>query len=159
MALQLDDFVKIRLADEFGEDMAKQISAILAQAAASNQSVAGTLAVTGNTDLGANLVQGAAGAERATVKSIVYSGTIVVAVPSITDPDIARVQVSIAALTFAAAVGDAVIAIPLEALPTACRLQGAFVYATDGVEICFGSEGGSVTGANKNFGFLIFDLT
>jgi hypothetical protein len=48
---------------------------------------------------------------------------------------------------------------PIEALPTNCRLQGAYVSATDQVTICFGSEGGNVTGAAKNFNFLFFDLT
>lgn len=100
-----------------------------------------------------------ADAEGALIKNIVNSGTIVVAVPSITDPDIAKVDVDVAALTFACAVGDAVIAIPTEALPTNCRLQGAYVSATDTVTVCFGSEGGNVTGANKNFKFLFFDLT
>lgn len=102
---------------------------------------------------------GNGGAESAAIKAIVYSGTIAVTVPSITDPDIAKVDVSTSSLTFAAAVGDVVIAIPLEALPTNCRLQGAWVNATDQVQITFGSEGGSVTGAAKNFGFLFIDLT
>jgi predicted RecA/RadA family phage recombinase len=102
---------------------------------------------------------GTAGAESAAIKSIVDSGTIAVTVPSITDPDCAKVDVSISALTFAAAVGDAVIAIPLEALPTNCRLGGAWVSATDQVTITFSSEGGNVTGAAKNFKFLIIDLT
>lgn len=98
--------------------------------------------------------------EAANVKGFYLSNTVAVAVPSITDPDIARVQVDVsAALTMQPAVGDAVIAIPQEALPTAARLQGAWVYQTDGVEITFGSEGGNVTGGNKNFKFLVIDLT
>ena len=97
--------------------------------------------------------------EGAAIKGIYDSGTIAVTVPSITDPDIAKVDVDISALTFAAAVGDAVIARPTEALPTNCRLQGAFVVSTDTIQVCFGSEGGNVTGAAKNFKFLIFDLT
>lgn len=95
----------------------------------------------------------------ATVKGIYYSGTIAVTVPSITDPDIAKVDVDVSSLTFAPAVGDAVIAIPLEALPTNCRLQGAWVNATDQVQIVYGSEGGNVTGGAKNHGFLFIDLT
>lgn len=100
-------------------------------------------------------------AEQATIKGIYTSGTIAVTVPSITDPDIAQVAVSTAALTFACAVGDQVLVTPIEAteLPTNCRLQGAYVSATDEVTICFGSEGGNVTGAAKNFNFLFFDLT
>ena len=62
-------------------------------------------------------------------------------------------------MDFQPVVGDAVIAVPIEALPTNCRLQGAWVNATDQVQIVFGSEGGNVTGAAKNFRFLIGDLT
>jgi hypothetical protein len=97
--------------------------------------------------------------ERASLKGIYLSAAIAVAVPSITDPDIARVAVDVSAMTFVPAVGDAVIAIPQEALPTAARLQGAWVSAANEVEITFGSEGGNVTGANKNFKFLLIDLT
>lgn len=102
---------------------------------------------------------GNGGSESAAIKAIVHSGTIAVAVPSITDPDIAKVDVDVSSMTFAPAVGDAVIAIPSEALPTNCRLQGAQVSATDTVQVTFGSEGGNVTGANKNFKFLFIDLT
>lgn len=102
---------------------------------------------------------GNGGSERAAIKSINVSGTVAVTVPSITDPDCAKVDVDISAMTFAAAVGDAVIAIPLEALPTNCRLGGAWVSATDQVTITFSSEGGNVTGAAKNFKFLLVDLT
>jgi len=98
-------------------------------------------------------------AEGLEIKGWYVSGTIATAVPSITDPDIAKVDVDLSAMTFAPAVGDAVIAIPLEALPTMARLQGAWVSATDTVQVTFGSEGGNVTGANKNFKYLIIDLT
>jgi len=102
----------------------------------------------------------AAFVESATAPSVILSDTIAVAVPSITDPDCAKVDVDVsAASTFAPKVGDAVIAIPLEALPTACRLSGAWVNATDQVQVTFSSEGGSVTGANKNFRFLYVDCT
>lgn len=93
------------------------------------------------------------------VKNIVASGTTAVAVPSITDPDIAKVDVDVSAMTFVPAIGDAVIPIPLVALPTNARLQGAWVSATDTVTVVFGSEGGNVVGASKNFNFLFFDLT
>jgi hypothetical protein len=99
--------------------------------------------------------------DRKAVKGIYYSpANVAVTVPSITDPDIARVQVDVSsAFSMQPAVGDAVIAIPMEALPTNARLQGAWVYQTDGIEITFGSEGGNVTGAAKNFRFLVIDLT
>lgn len=99
------------------------------------------------------------GSEQATIKAVNVSGTIAVAVPSITDPDIAKVDVDLSGMTFAPAVGDAVIAIPLEALPTNCRLQGAWISATDTCQVTFGSEGGNVTGASKNMKFLLVDLT
>lgn len=97
----------------------------------------------------------------ATVKGIYVSGTIAVAVPTIADAEIDEVAVDISAMTFAAAVGDAVIAIPLEALMTSAILCGAWVSATDQVTVSFAAkEGGAgVTGANKNFKFLILDLT
>lgn len=99
--------------------------------------------------------------DRCQVKGIYKNPSAVsVAVPSITDPDIARVQVDVAAaFSIQPAVGDAVIAIPTGSLPSNCRLQGAYVYQTDGIEIVFGSEGGNVTGANVNFNFLVLDLT
>jgi hypothetical protein len=88
------------------------------------------------------------------------SDTVAVTVPSITDPDIAKVDVDVSAgSTFQPKVGDAVIPIPLEALPTNCRLQGAWTNATDQVQVVFGSEGGNVTGAAKNFKFLYVDCT
>jgi hypothetical protein len=99
------------------------------------------------------------GSELAAIKAINVSGTIAVAVPSITDPDIAKVDVDLSGMTFAPAVGDMVVAIPLETLPTNARLQGAWISATDTCQVTFGSEGGSVTGANKNFKFLLVDLT
>lgn len=98
--------------------------------------------------------------QMATAPAVYLSDTVAVTVPSITDPDIAKVDVDVSAgSSFQPKVGDAVIAIPLEALPTACRLQGAWVNATDQVQVVFGSEGGNVTGAAKNFRFLYIDCT
>lgn len=92
--------------------------------------------------------------------AVVLSDTVSVTVPSVTDPDIAKVDVDVSAgSVFQPKVGDAVIAIPLVALPTNCRLQGAQVTATDTVQVTFGSEGGNVVGAAKNFKFLYFDCT
>ena len=134
--------------------------------------VSGDLSVTGAVTLaaGADLTfddlfitgpfeVGVDNSERAAIKGIVLSGAIAVSVPSITDPDIAKVDVDVSSLTFAPAVGDAVIAIPAEALPANARLQGAWVSAIDQVQITFGSEGGNVVGAAKNFTFLFIDLT
>lgn len=104
------------------------------------------------------------GTDVATIKGIYLSGTVVVAVPSIAN-DAAEntdsVDVSLAAMTFAPAVGDAVIAIPQEALPTDCLQMGAYITATDQVTVTYSSKegGGAVTGANKNYKFLIIDLT
>ena len=97
--------------------------------------------------------------QMATSPAVYVSATIAVTVPSITDPDCAKVDVDISAMDFQAKVGDAIIAIPLEALPTNCRLGGAWVNATDQVQITFSSEGGNVTGAAKNFKFLVIDCT
>lgn len=102
----------------------------------------------------AEFVQAASG------PSMWLSDTVSVTVPSITDPDIAKVDVDVSAgSAFQPAVGDAVIAIPLAALPTNARLQGAWVTATDSVQVTFGSEGGSVVGAARNFKFLYIDCT
>ena len=102
----------------------------------------------------ADFVQAACG------PSFWLSDTVSVTVPSITDPDIAKVDVDVSAgSTFQPVIGDAVIAIPLAALPTNCRLQGAQVTTTDTVQVTFGSEGGNVVGAAKNFKFLYIDCT
>ena len=96
------------------------------------------------------------------VKGQYLTAAIDVAVPSITDPDIAKVDVDIAAagsLTFAAALGDAVVAIPQGTIVTNARLQSAYVIGADSIRVTFGSEGGNVTGENNSFKFLITDLT
>ena len=98
--------------------------------------------------------------QMATSPAFYLSDTVSVTVPSITDPDIAKVDVDVSGGSdFQPKIGDAVIAIPLAALPTNCRLQNAWVTTTDTVQVVFGSEGGNVTGANKNFKFIILDLT
>jgi len=85
------------------------------------------------------------------------SGVVAVTVPAITDPDIAKVDVDVDAAfsTITPAVGDAVIAIPQEALPTNARLQGAWITANNSVQVTFGSEGGNVSSSAKNFKFLV----
>lgn len=114
----------------------------------------------------ASLATGATAADRATIKGIyMTAANVAVTVPSIANDaaenvDSVDVDVS-AALTYAPAVGDAVIAIPQAALPTDCLQLGAYVTNTDTVTVTFGSkEGGSgVTGAAVNYKFLFFDLT
>lgn len=100
--------------------------------------------------------------EASSVKGIYLTGVIAVTTPSVAAAGlIAKVDVDISAdpLAFVAAVGDAVIAIPQEALPTNSRLQNAWVTATDSVQVVFGAETAAVTGAAKNFKFLLIDLT
>jgi hypothetical protein len=116
---------------------------------------------TGNVVIPRAIVQGTDATDRVVVKGIYMSpANVVTAVPSITDPDTNTVAVDVSgAFSMAPAVGDAVIAIPQEALPTNCALSGAFVSATDTITVAFASVGGNVTGANKNFKFLVIDLT
>jgi hypothetical protein len=98
--------------------------------------------------------------QAATAPSMWLSDTVSVAVPSITDPDSAIVNVDVSGgSAFQPVVGDAVTVIPLAALPTNCVLSGAWVNATDQVQITFTSVGGSVTGAASNFRFLYTDCT
>jgi hypothetical protein len=87
------------------------------------------------------------------------SDTVSVSVPSITDPDIATAVVDVSsAITYIPGIGDIVYAVPLEALPSNCRFLNAWVYTADGVYVTFGSEGGNVTGAARNFIFVFVDL-
>lgn len=98
--------------------------------------------------------------EAAAVKGQYLSAVVAVTVPAITDPDCAKVDVDVsAAFTMQPAVGDAVIAIPQEDLPTNARLSGAWVNATDTVQVTFSSEGGNVSSGAKNFKFFVIDLT
>lgn len=100
--------------------------------------------------------------EMATTPLTVVSSAIDVAVPTIADAEIDEVAVDVAAAsTFVPKVGDAVIAIPLAALPTSAILCGAYVSAADTVTVSFAAkEGGSgVTGANVSFKFMYIDLT
>ena len=86
----------------------------------------------------------------------VYDTALSVTVPSITDPDIAKVDVTVTGV----AAGDMVVAAdPTVALPTNARFQNAYVSAADTVTFVFGSEGGNVTGAAKTFTVLIADCT
>lgn len=113
-----------------------------------------------------SLITGSDATDKVTVKGIYMNpSAIAVAVPSIANDaaenvDSVAVDVS-ASFSMQPAVGDAVVAIPLEALPTDCLLCGCYVTNTDQITVTFGSKegGGGVTGANKNFKFLVFDLT
>ncbi len=112
------------------------------------------------------LTAGSDTTDRKAIKGIYYSpANVAVAVPTIANDaaenvDSVAVDVS-SAFSMAPAVGDAVIAIPMEALPTDCLLLGAYVTNTDEITVTFGSKeaGGGVTGASKNFRFLVIDVT
>ena len=96
------------------------------------------------------------------VKGRYLTSAVTVAVPSITDPDIAKVDVDISSagsLVFVAAVGDDVRAVPQGTIVDKARLQNAYVVGNDSIRMVFGSEGGNVTGENNSFKFLIEDLT
>ena len=100
--------------------------------------------------------------DRVTLKGIYMTpANVAVTIPSYAADTCDSVAVSVAAaLSMAPAVGDAVIAMPQEALPTNCVLTGAYVTNTDEITVTFASaEAGGVTGAAKNFKFLIFDVT
>lgn len=133
---------------------------------ASGTVATGAFTASGNSTLTGTLTQGSDTTDRVAVKGIYMSpANVVVAVPTIADNaaengDSVDVDVS-AAFSMAPAVGDAVIAIPQEALPTDCLLCGAYVTATDTITVTFMSKegGGGVTGATKNFKFLVIDLT
>jgi hypothetical protein len=90
------------------------------------------------------------------VKGWAYDGALSVTVPAITDPDIAKVDVTVTGV----ALGDVVMAVsPTVALPTNARFQSAYVSAADTVTFVFGSEGGNVTSAAKTFAILVADRT
>jgi hypothetical protein len=133
---------------------------------AATQTVGGAKTFTGNNVHSGTFTQGSDSTDRVAIKGIYMNPSVIaVAVPTIAN-DAAEnadtVAVSVAsAFSMQPAVGDAVIAIPQEALPTDCLLCGAYVTATDEITLTFASKegGGGVTGANKNFSFLVFDLT
>lgn len=113
-----------------------------------------------------SMAQGSNATDRVTIKGhYMNPAVIAVAVPTIANDaaeNVDRVDVDVsAAFSIQPAVGDAVIAIPMAALPTDCVLLGAYVSATDHIIVTFGSieGGGGVTGANVNFNFLVIDLT
>lgn len=117
---------------------------------------------TGNVVVPRALAQGTDATDRVTIKGIYMSpANVSVTVPSFAADTSDSVAVSVAsAFSMQPAVGDAVIALPAEALPTNCLLAGAWVTATDEITVSFTSaEGGAVTGAAKNFKFLVIDLT
>ena len=100
--------------------------------------------------------------EMATSVASVVTDAIDVTVPTIADAEIDEVAVDVsAASTFQPKVGDAVVAVPLAALPTSAILCGAYVSDTDEVTVSFAAkEGGTgVTGAAVSFKFLYLDLT
>lgn len=116
---------------------------------------------TGNNVHSGTFTQGSDATDRVAVKGIYMSpANVAVTVPAIIDHDIAKVDVNVAsAFSMQPAVGDAVIAIPQEAMETNARILGCYVTATDQITVVFGSEGGNVAGGAKNFKFLVMDLT
>lgn len=116
---------------------------------------------TGNVVIPRTMAQGLNATDRAAVLGIYMSpANVAVTVPAITDPDIAKVDIDVSgAFSMQPAVGDAVIAIPQEAMEANARILGCYVTATDQITLVFGSEGGNVTGGAKNFKFLVLDLT
>lgn len=100
--------------------------------------------------------------DRVVMKGIYMSpANVSVTIPSYAADTCDSVSVDVsAAFSIQPAVGDAVIAIPQEALPSNCVVTNAYVTATDTITVTFASaEGASVTGAAKNFKFLVIDLT
>lgn len=122
---------------------------------------AATLALSSTATLSGNLIQGSNETDRVTIKGIYMTpSNVSVSVPSISDNDTGEVAVDVSsAFDMAPAVGDAVIAIPQEALPTDCSLAGAWVSDDDEVTVSFTAQDGAVTGASKNFKFVVIDLT
>lgn len=91
------------------------------------------------------------------ITNFIVSGTVAVTIPSFAAETTDSVAVDVAsAFTASVAVGDFVIASPLEALPTDCLYAQAYVSATDTITVTFDAkEGGGVTGAAKNFKFIV----
>ncbi len=100
-------------------------------------------------------------AEASTVKGIYQSGNVSVTIPSFAAETTDSVDVDVSgAFTVQPAVGDLVLASPSEALPTDCLFAQAYVVSTDTIRVTFDAkEGGGVTGAAKNFKFLLVDMT
>ena len=153
--------VKITGAAAAGGVAVEAISSGTNEALSIDAKGSGALTLAGTSTGG--IKSGSSTADQVAVKGIYMNGTsVAVAVPTIADAEIDEVAVDVSsAFTFQPAVGDSVIAIPQEALPTDCILCGAYVSATDTITVSFAAkEGGSgVTGANKNFKFLVLDLT
>lgn len=169
----IGDFIDAQQADDAElADLAANLTASAAEINVLDGVTAGTVAaskgVVVDADKAVNewnvfgsLKAGADATDRVTIKGIYMSpANVAVTVPAITDPDIAKVDVNVAsAFSMAPAVGDFVFAIPQEAMEANARILGAYVTNTDQITVIFGSEGGNVTGGNKNFKFLVLDLT
>lgn len=132
-----------------------------AGASASFMMTAGNQTASGNQTISGTFTQGSDATDRVAIKGIYMSpANVSVTVPAITDPDIAKVDVDVSsAFSMQPAVGDAVIAIPQEAMEANARILGCYVTATDQITVVFGSEGGNVTGGAKNFKFMVLDVT
>lgn len=86
---------------------------------------------------------------------IYNSGTVAVTVPAITDPDLNSVDVVLTTAQGVCNVGDFVLATPVEALSATTLFVGAYVTAAQTIRCVFGSVGGNVVSAPKNFKFQI----
>lgn len=117
---------------------------------------------TGNVVVPRTFAQGTDATDRVAIKGIYMSpANVSVTIPSYAADTCDSVAVDVSgAFSMQPAVGDAVIAMPQEALPTNCVVTNAYVTATDQITVTFASaEAGAVTGAAKNFKFLVVDVT
>lgn len=81
------------------------------------------------------------------VQGILTTIATAVTVPAITDPDVAKVDVTVTGV----ALGDMVVGLGwVQALETNCRFVSAQVLATDTIRFVFASEGGNVTGGGTH---------
>lgn len=81
------------------------------------------------------------------IQGVLTTLATAVTVPAITDPDVAKVDVTVTGV----ALGDMVVGLGwVQALETNCRFVSAQVLATDTIRFTFASEGGNVTGGGTH---------
>ena len=86
------------------------------------------------------------------VQSITIHAAETVDVPSITDHDIAIEAHTLAGVKQ----GDFIILAPVSTVLSNAWLQGAVVTAANVITFVFGSLGGNVTGATKNYDIIVY---